>query len=106
MLLPARTHALRGAVKPFVSGRLSQLVWQRCATVAKRLARDRDLVRRARLPTPREPTAPWKGQSPPSGLRSLPSVALWLVIDLRPEGVAAGCSGPRHPGVAEARWPW
>jgi hypothetical protein len=71
--------------------------------MGKRLEIDRFIVRGAILPTPIENPEPFKGQGPHSGLMSLPSVALLLVIDLCSEGVADGFSCPLHKGLSEER---
>src|SRR6266545_851401 len=61
------------------------------------------LVWGALLPTPVEDADPFECQRAHGGLVCFPGIALLLVIDLRPEGMADRFRGPLHEGLTEER---
>ena len=78
---------------------MRQIVQEWCATAVERLERHGCIVWRAILPTPREDADPCERQGAHGRLVRLALSALWLGVDLGPEGMSGGCRRPLH-----ARW--
>jgi len=80
---------------------------EQCRTAAiERIEIDGLMVRGAILPTPQEHAEPLERQSAYGRLVCFALLALLLVIDPCPEGMADRCSGPRHEGLEEAWRIW
>src|SRR5262249_27096077 len=83
------------------SGSFRQVVQEWCAAAVERLEIDRFIIRRAILPTPREDANPCACQGPHGRLGCLACIAMLLIIDLCPSGIARGCRRPLDKRWAE-----
>src|SRR5262249_37126179 len=72
-------------------------------TAFERLERKRCIVRRARLPPPREDADPCAGEGTHGCLRRFALLALLLIVHLGPESMPGGCRRPLDTRVAQER---
>src|SRR5262249_42723497 len=85
------------------SGAMRYVVQEWCMTAFERLERKRFIVRRARLPTPREDADPCEGEGTHGCLMRFALLALLLIVHLGPESMPGGFRRPLDTRLAQER---